>query len=233
MLEDLKENVLQANFELVRHGLVILTFGNVSGIDRTTGLMAIKPSGVSYEGMTAEDIVLVDPDGRPVESRLQPSSDAPTHLALYKAFPEIGGIAHAHSVEATAFAQARTEIPCLGTTHADHFNGPIPITRFLTPKEAETGYELHTGTVIVDRFAGLRPLEMPAVLVAGHGPFTWGRTPAEAVHHALLLENVAAMARATLDIDPRVRPLPAHILRKHHLRKHGPQAYYGQKKETS
>jgi L-ribulose-5-phosphate 4-epimerase len=233
MLEDLKENVLQANLELVRHGLVILNFGNVSGIDRTTGLMAIKPSGVSYEGMTAEDIVLVDPDGRPVESRLQPSSDTPTHLALYKAFPEIGGIAHAHSVEATAFAQARLEIRCLGTTHADHFNGPIPITRFLTAKEVEAGYELHTGTVIVDRFAGLRPLEMPAVLVAGHGPFTWGRTPIEAVQHALLLENVAAMARSTLQIDPRVRPLPAHILRKHHLRKHGPQAYYGQKKEPS
>jgi L-ribulose-5-phosphate 4-epimerase len=233
MLEDLKEKVLLANLELVRHGLVILTFGNVSGIDRASGLMAIKPSGMSYEGMTAEDIVLVDADGRTVEGRLRPSSDTPTHLALYKAFPEIGGIAHAHSVEATAFAQARLEIPCLGTTHADHFKGPVPITRFLTAKEVETGYELHTGAVIVDRFAGLRPLEMPAVLVAGHGPFTWGRTPAEAVDHALILETVAAMARATLDIDPRTRPLPAHILRKHHLRKHGPQAYYGQKKETS
>jgi L-ribulose-5-phosphate 4-epimerase len=233
MLEDLKEKVLQANLDLVRHGLVILTFGNVSGIDRASGLMAIKPSGVSYEGLTAQDIVLVDAEGRPVEGRLRPSSDTPTHLTLYKAFPEIGGIAHAHSIEATAFAQARLEIPCLGTTHADHFNGPIPITRFLTAKEVEAGYELHTGTVIIDRFSGLRPLEMPAVLVAGHGPFTWGRTPAEAVQNALILENVAAMARATLDIDPQTRPLPAHILRKHHLRKHGPQAYCGQKKETS
>jgi len=233
MLEDLKEKVLQANLDLVRHGLVILTFGNVSGYDRASGLMAIKPSGMSYEGMAAEDIVLVDAEGRPVHSRLQPSSDTPTHLALYKAFPEIGGVAHAHSVEATAFAQARLEIPCLGTTHADHFNGPIPITRFLTAKEVEAGYELQTGRVIIERFAGLRPLEMPAVLVAGHGPFTWGRTPAEAVQHALILENVAAMARTTLALDPRTRPLPAHILRKHHLRKHGPQAYYGQKKETS
>ena len=233
MLEDLKEKVLQANLDLVRHGLVILTFGNVSGYDRASGLMAIKPSGMSYEGMAAEDIVLVDAEGKPVQSRLQPSSDTPTHLALYKAFPEIGGIAHAHSIEATAFAQARLEIPCLGTTHADHFNGPIPITRFLTAKEVEAGYELQTGRVIVERFAGLRPLEVPAVLVAGHGPFTWGRTPAEAVQHALILENVAAMARTTLALDPRTRPLPAHILRKHHLRKHGPQAYYGQKKETS
>jgi L-ribulose-5-phosphate 4-epimerase len=233
MLEDLKEKVLQANLDLVRQGLVILTFGNVSGIDRTSGLVAIKPSGVSYEGMSAEDIVLVDPEGKPVESRLHPSSDTPTHLALYKAFPEIGGIAHAHSVEATAFAQARLEIPCLGTTHADHFNGPVPMTRFLTAKEIEAGYELQTGRVIIERFAGLRPLDMPAVLVAGHGPFTWGRTPAEAVQHALILENVAAMARTTLAIDPRTRPLPAHILRKHHLRKHGPQAYYGQTKETS
>jgi L-ribulose-5-phosphate 4-epimerase len=233
MLEDLKEKVLQANLDLVRNGLVILTFGNVSGIDRASGLVAIKPSGVSYEGMSAEDIVLVDPEGKPVESRLQPSSDTPTHLALYKAFPEIGGVAHAHSGEATAFAQARLEIPCLGTTHADHFNGPIPLTRFLTAKEVEAGYELQTGRVIVERFAGLRPLEMPAVLVAGHGPFTWGRTPAEAVQHALILENVAGLARTTLALDPRTRPLPAPILRKHHLRKHGPQAYYGQKKETS
>jgi L-ribulose-5-phosphate 4-epimerase len=233
MLEDLKENVLQANLDLVRYGLVILTFGNVSGFDRESGLMAIKPSGVSYDGLTAEDIVLVDSDGRVAEGGLRPSSDWSTHMALYAAFPEIGGVTHAHSPMATAFAQARTEIPCLGTTHADYFSGPIPVTRFLTPKEVEKGYEALTGTVIVERFAGLKPLDNPAVLVAGHGPFTWGRTPIEAVQHALILESVAAMARATLQIDPSIRPLPGHVLRKHQQRKHGPHAYYGQKKEKS
>jgi len=233
MLEELKERVLEANLELVRKGLVILTFGNVSGIDRAAGLMAIKPSGVSYEALKTEDIVLVNLEGRTVEGKLHPSSDTPTHLALYQAFPEIGGISHAHSPTATAFAQAVAEIPCLGTTHADHFNGPVPVTRFLTKAEVESDYEGQTGRVIVERFAALKlkPLEMPAVLVAGHGPFTWGRMPAEAVEHALILETVAAIALQTRQLDPEVQRLPTYLRDKHHQRKHGPVAYYGQRKE--
>jgi L-ribulose-5-phosphate 4-epimerase len=233
MLEELKERVLEANLELVRKGLVILTFGNVSGIDRAAGLMAIKPSGVSYDAMKTEDIVLVNLEGRTVEGKLHPSSDTPTHLALYQAFPEIGGISHAHSSAATAFAQAVAEIPCLGTTHADHFNGPVPVTRFLTKAEVENDYEGETGRVIVERFAALKlkPLEMPAVLVAGHGPFTWGRTPDEAIEHALILETVAAIALQTRQIDPETIRLPTYLRDKHHRRKHGPEAYYGQRKE--
>jgi L-ribulose-5-phosphate 4-epimerase len=235
MLEELKAHVLKANLDLVRRGLVIQTFGNVSGIDRAAGLVAIKPSGVSYEALKAEDIVLVTLDGRAVEGTLHPSSDTPTHLALYRAFSEIGGISHAHSPTATAFAQAVAEIPCLGTTHADYFNGPVPVTRFLTKAEVENDYEGSTGQVIVERFAALRlePLEMPAVLVAGHGPFTWGRTPAEAVDHAQILETVAAMAFQTRAIDPESQRLPTYLRDKHHQRKHGPAAYYGQRKEKS
>lgn len=230
MLEDLKERVLQANLELVKHGLVILTFGNVSGIDRAAGFIAIKPSGVSYESLRAEDIVLVDLDGKAVEGRLRPSSDLPIHLVLYKSFPVIGGIAHVHSLAATAFAQAGIEIPCLGTTHADHFNGAIPLTRFLEQSEVEEAYEENTGKIIRERFDGRDPIETPAVLVAGHGPFTWGRTPAEAVAGAVILETVAAMAVETLRLAPGTPELPDFIRRKHRERKHGPRAYYGQKK---
>lgn len=229
MLDKLKASVLQANRDLVDHGLVVLTFGNASGIDRKRGLLAIKPSGVGYETMKAEDIVLVDRDGKIVEGKLRPSSDTPTHLVLYRAFPWIGGLVHAHSPAATAFAQARRSIPCLGTTHADHFAGPVPVTRLLRRAEVEGDYEIETGKVIIERFAKLDPAAMPAVLVAGHGPFVWGRTPEEAVHNAVALELVAAMALATLQVEPRVAALPEYLLRKHHQRKHGPRAYYGQK----
>lgn len=231
MLDKLKRDVWKANLDLVRHGLVVLTFGNASGIDRKRGLMVIKPSGVGYEDMKPEDMVLVDLDGRVVGGRLRPSSDTPTHLALYRAFPAIGGIVHAHSPSATAFAQARKPIPCLGTTHADHFAGPVPVTRMLRRAEVEADYEAATGAVIVESFARLDPTALPAVLVAGHGPFAWGRTPGEAVHNAVSLELVAAMALVTRRLDPRVPALPAYILRKHHERKHGPKAYYGQSKE--
>ncbi|MCX6564897.1 MAG: L-ribulose-5-phosphate 4-epimerase AraD [Candidatus Aminicenantes bacterium] len=233
MLEELKGSVWQANVELVLKGLVVLTFGNVSGYDRASGLVAIKPSGVSYDALKARDIVLVDLSGKVVEGKLRPSSDTPTHLALYKAFPELRGISHAHSPAATAFAQAAAEIPCYGTTHADHFNGPVPVTRFLTKKEVEGEYEKNTGTVIIERYAELKtsPLEMPAVLVAGHGPFTMGLSPISAVRNALILEYIAHMALQTKQINPAVRRLPSYIREKHHQRKHGPDAYYGQRKE--
>jgi len=230
MLTDLKQQVFEANLDLVKHGLVILTFGNVSGFDRKKGVMAIKPSGVSYAKLRPADMVLVDLAGKIVEGKLNPSSDTPAHLALYRAFQEIGGIAHAHSEYATAFAQAVKEIPCLGTTHADHFNGAVPVTRFLTAKEVKDDYEGNTGKVIVERFARLKPLEIPAALVAGHGPFCWGTTPAEAVKNNLALEKAAKVAVMTLLANPKIKGLPAYILRKHFLRKHGPQAYYGQKK---
>jgi len=229
MLDDLKEQVWRANLDLVSYGLVILTFGNVSGFDRAEGIMAIKPSGVSYEGLRPEDMVLVDLAGKIVERNLHPSSDMPTHLALYRAFKDIGGLSHAHSEYATAFAQAMAEIPCLGTTHADHFNGPVPVTRLLTAEEVKDDYEGNTGKVIVERFASLQPLEMPAVLVAGHGPFCWGKTPAEAVNNNLALEKVAKMTVMTRLANPKIKDLPGYILQKHYLRKHGPQAYYGQK----
>jgi L-ribulose-5-phosphate 4-epimerase len=228
MLENLKRRVCEANRLLSRRGLVILTFGNASGIDRRRGLVAIKPSGVGYEALSPKDIVLVGLDGRVVEGRLRPSSDTPTHLALYRAFPTIGGVVHAHSAYATMFAQARREIPCLGTTHADHFYGPVPVTRLLTKGEVEADYEGATGAVIVERFAGLDPAGVPAVLVAGHGPFAWGRSPEEAVENAQTLEFVARTALGTLVLSPGRSPLPGYILRKHHDRKHGARAYYGQ-----
>jgi L-ribulose-5-phosphate 4-epimerase len=229
MLDDLKEKVWRANLDLIKHGLVALTFGNVSAIDREKGLMAIKPSGISYEELKPEHIVVVDLEGKVVEGNLKPSSDTPTHLKLYKVFREVGGVSHAHSEYATAFAQAAMEIPCLGTTHADYFHGPIPVTRFLGQDEVREDYEANTGKVIIERFAGLNPWQMPAVLVAGHGPFCWGRTPLEAVENSLILEKVAKMALGTLLANPEKGPLPDYILKKHFQRKHGPDAYYGQK----
>jgi L-ribulose-5-phosphate 4-epimerase len=230
MLRDLKEAVWKANLDLQKLGLVILNFGNASGIDRRRGVVAIKPSGVAYEALKPEEIVLVDLGGRVVEGRLNPSSDTPAHVELYKAFPEIGGVVHAHSECATAFAQARKEIPCLGTTHADFFDGPVPVTRELTPKEVREDYEGNTGRVIVKRFSRLDPMMRPAVLVAGHGPFVWGTTPGEAVRTSLVLEWLAKTALRTRFLNPRAESLPDHILEKHFERKHGPRAYYGQKK---
>ena len=214
--------------DLARHGLVVLTWGNVSGIDRGRGIVVIKPSGVPYENLKADDMVAVNLDGKAVDSRLKPSSDTPTHLALYRAFAGVGGIAHTHSIHATAFAQAGVPIPCLGTTHADQFHGAVPVARMPTRKEVESGYEENVGKVIVERFASLDPLAVPAVLAAGHGPFTWGLTPAAAVACSVTLEAVAHMAIATLRIRPEVSALPKHILAKHYSRKHGPAATYGQ-----
>ena len=231
MLAELKESVWKANLDLARSGLVILTFGNVSGIDRRRGILAIKPSGVPYDALKPDDIVLVDLEGHLVEGWLSPSSDTPTHVEIYKAFPEVGGVAHAHSTYATMFAQARREIPCFGTTHADQFHGPVPLTRLLVESEVASGYERNTGRIIVKRFAGLDPLEVPAVLVAGHGPFAWGRTASEAVETALVLEQTAKMAFGSMALDPGLGPLDACIQEKHFSRKHGPDAYYGQKKE--
>ncbi len=229
MLETLVQRVCAANRELVTTGLVTLTWGNVSGIDRQRGLIAIKPSGVPYAELRPEQIVVVDLDGLVVEGKLKPSSDTPTHLALYRAFPNIGGIVHTHSRHATIFAQARREIPCLGTTHADHFHGPVPVTRALLPREVEEDYEACTGKVIVERFAELDADAVPAVLVAGHGPFAWGGSVEKALENAVALEAVAAMALATWSLDPAAPELEPWVLAKHHRRKHGPAAYYGQK----
>ena len=229
MLEQLKEAVLEANLELPRRGLVTYTWGNVSGICRERGLVVIKPSGVSYEEMKAEDMVVLDLEGNVVEGDLRPSSDTPTHLALYRAWPEVGGIVHTHSTYATVWAQARMGIPCLGTTHADYFYGEIPCTRPLTLEEIAGAYEEETGNVIVKTFAHRDPLSMPGVLVAGHGPFTWGKDPAEAVHNSVVLEQVALMALATVSLAPDIGPIPQGLLDKHFLRKHGANAYYGQK----
>ncbi|OGD36228.1 MAG: L-ribulose-5-phosphate 4-epimerase [Candidatus Aminicenantes bacterium RBG_19FT_COMBO_58_17] len=230
MLSELKEQVWRANLDLVRFGLATLTFGNASGLDRQKGIMAIKPSGISYEAMKPADIVLVDLAGERIEGRLSPSSDTPTHLELYRAFPTIGGIAHAHSEYATMHAQACREIPCLGTTHADFFNGPVPVTRFLNREEVEKDYELNTGKVIRERFRRIKPLERPGVLVAGHGPFAWGRTPGEAVENCLALERIAKIAMGTRILYPLRPRFPRYLLDKHFQRKHGPGAYYGQKK---
>ncbi len=231
-LNQLKQQVCEANLDLEHHGLVILTWGNVSGVDRERGLMVIKPSGISREALTPAKMVTVRlADGEPSGSgRWRPSSDTPTHLALYRAFPGIGGVAHTHSRAATAFAQARRSIPCLGTTHADHFHGTIPLTRMLTRNEVAADYETETGAIIVSAFRHRDPLACPAVLVAGHGPFTWGRDAAMAVQNSVALEAVAALAVETMALNPAVHALPAALCEKHYSRKHGPGAYYGQRK---
>ena len=231
MLKRLKEEVLQANMDLVRHHLVTLTWGNVSGVSRADGYVVIKPSGMNYEVMKPTDMVVVDLDGKVVEGKLRPSSDLPTHLHLYKNFSSIGGIAHTHSRYATIFAQACKEIPCFGTTHADHFNGTIPVTRLLTKKEVETNYEKNTGAVIVERFTPPDPGSMPAVLVGGHAPFAWGTCASDAMKNILILEHVAQMAFGSLQLNTDLHPLPSYIQEKHFQRKHGPNAYYGQKKK--
>ena len=242
MLEELKKKVCQANLDLVKHGLVIFTWGNVSAIDRESGLVVIKPSGVSYDNMKPEDMVVVDLDGKVVEGDLNPSSDTPTHVVLYKAFPEIGGVVHTHSTYATAWAQAGMDIEPLGTTHADYFHGPVPCTPDMTEKQINGNYEEETGNVIVKTFDGLNPVHTPAVLVKNHGPFAWGKDAAEAVYHAKVLEEVAKMnyiaetlhatkktSRCiTLDRGPSIMKA---LIEKHFSRKHGPNAYYGQKKK--
>jgi L-ribulose-5-phosphate 4-epimerase len=228
MLEALRSEVLEANLELVRRGLVIYTFGNASAIDRATGLLVIKPSGVPYEKLTPADMVVTDLDCRVVEGSLRPSSDLDTHAALYRAFPAIGGVAHTHARHATAWAQARRSIPCLGTTHADYFHGPVPVTAPLTQADIEGDYEARTGDAIARLLEGRDPLGCPAALVAGHGPFTWGKSAMEASHMAAILEELAAMAAATLAINPAAQPLETALRDKHYFRKHGPGATYGQ-----
>ena len=230
MLKDLKQKVLKANLDLVKYGLVTLTWGNVSGINRKKGLVVIKPSGVDYNKMKSENMVVVDLNGKVVEGKLKPSSDTPTHIELYKSFKNIGGISHTHSEFATIFAQACKEIQCLGTTHADNFNGTVPLTRFLTEEEVKDNYELNTGKIIVERFKNLDADTLPGVLVSGHAPFTWGKNPDDAVKNSLVLERVAKMAYISLQINPDLSSLPEYILEKHHLRKHGKNAYYGQTK---
>ncbi|MCL2662263.1 MAG: L-ribulose-5-phosphate 4-epimerase [Oscillospiraceae bacterium] len=230
MLNDLKKQVLEANLLLPKYGLITFTWGNVSGIDREKGLVVIKPSGVEYDGMTAEHMVTVELEtGKIVDSDLSPSSDTATHLELYKAFPNIGGIVHTHSRWATIFAQAGMEIPALGTTHADYFYGSIPCTRKMTPEEITDEYERDTGKVIIESFSGIDPDTIPAALVYSHGPFTWGKDAAEAVHNAVVLEEIAFMAWHGIMIAPNLQPMQLELLNKHYLRKHGRNAYYGQK----
>ena len=228
MLEALKQQVYEANMELPRRSLITYTWGNVSGIDRESGLFVIKPSGVDYDLLKPEDMVVMDLNGNRVEGTMNPSSDTPTHVELYKAFPEIGGIVHTHSPHATAWAQAGRGLPCYGTTHADYFYGEIPCARNLTAEEIEEGYEKNTGLVIVETFKGKNPIYVPAVLCKNHGPFTWGKDAAEAVHNAVVLEEVAKMATRTELINPKVQPAPDCIRDKHFYRKHGANAYYGQ-----
>jgi L-ribulose-5-phosphate 4-epimerase len=227
-IQELKQQVFQANLDLVKHGLVIFTWGNVSGIDREKGWVVIKPSGVSYDDMKAEDMVIVDLEGNIVEGKLKPSSDTPTHVELYKAFPSIGGIVHTHSTYATAWAQAGCDIPNIGTTHADYFSRDIPCTRDMTEPEVKGEYEKETGAVIIERFSELNPAHIPGVLVKNHGPFSWGKDPHEAVHNAVVMEQVAKMAFIAYQVNPNLT-MNELLIQKHFFRKHGPGAYYGQK----
>ena len=232
MLEQLKKDVCAANLELAARGVVIYTWGNVSGIDREKGLVVIKPSGVAYDGMKPEDMVVVDlMTGKTVEGKWNPSSDTKTHLELYRRYPAIGGITHTHSVNAVAFAQAGMDIPALGTTHADYFYGAVPCTRSLTQAEVEADYEGNTGVVIAETLdsRGIDPMSVPGIVVKNHGPFTWGKDPAQSVYHAVVLDTVAEMTLKTLQLNPQAE-MPQYILDKHYMRKHGPNAYYGQKK---
>ena len=228
LLAALREQVLEANLELVRCGLVLYTFGNVSGISRKDGLVAIKPSGVPYDDLTPEHMVISDLQGKIVDGDFRPSSDLPTHVELYRNFPNIGGVAHTHSEFATSWAQAQRPIPCLGTTHADYFYGPVPVTAELSAEEIANEYERNTGTAICRAFAKLDPDAIPAVLVAGHAPFCWGKDAHEATHNAVVVEYVATLAYRSLGINPGAKPLPAELHDKHFLRKHGKTAYYGQ-----
>jgi L-ribulose-5-phosphate 4-epimerase len=229
LLQSLREEVFEANLELARRGLAIFTFGNASGISREDGLVAIKPSGVPYETMKPDDLVIADLGGRIVEGALRPSSDLATHLVLYRCFNSAGGVVHTHSSYATAWAQAGREIPCLGTTHADYFYGSIPVTAPLDAGHIEGAYEENTGKVIVERFRGIDPAQVPAVLVAGHGPFCWGKSASDAAHNAVILEEIARMAYWTVTLNRAAGPISGTLLDKHFLRKHGPGAYYGQK----
>jgi L-ribulose-5-phosphate 4-epimerase len=237
LLPELREKVLDANLELDRKGLVLYTFGNASGIDREQGLVAIKPSGVAYEFLKAEDLVIVDLDGKIVEGNLNPSSDLKTHLLLYREFPAIGGVVHTHSEFATGWAQSGQAIPCYGTTHADYFYGEVPVTRPLTDEEIEADYEFNTGMVIVGRFKDSKPdidpLAVPGVLVANHAPFAWGKTPAAAAYNAVVLEYVAKLAFRTIVIEGEAATVSQRLLRKHYERKHGPKATYGQRSNGS
>lgn len=227
MLEQLKEKVFRANLDLVKHNLVIFTWGNASAIDRDKGLIVIKPSGVEYDAMKASDMVVVDLDGNVVEGKLNPSSDTPTHLELYKKFKNIGGVAHTHSTYATAWAQAGVDLPILGTTHADYFYGDVPCTRSMTEKEVSVDYEKETGSVIIEAFANQNPLHLPGVIVKNHGPFTWGKDVAEAVHNSVVLEQIAKMNYIAFQINPKA-DMNNHLVEKHFNRKHGDNAYYGQ-----
>ncbi|MGN1119869.1 MAG: L-ribulose-5-phosphate 4-epimerase [Oscillospiraceae bacterium] len=230
MLEELKQKVYEANMQLPKHNLVVFTWGNVSGIDREKGLVVIKPSGVEYDKMTADDMVVVDlKTGERVEGRLNPSSDTPTHLVLYNAFPNIGGVVHTHSRWATIFSQSGSGIPALGTTHADYFYGEIPCTRKMTPEEIAGAYEHETGQVIVETFRNRSADDIPAVLVHSHGPFTWGTDPFNAVHNAVVLEELAFMAWHNMMMNPSIPPMQQELMDKHYLRKHGANAYYGQR----
>jgi L-ribulose-5-phosphate 4-epimerase len=228
MYESLKHRVYETNLDLQRQGLVVLTWGNVSAIDRAAGIIAIKPSGVRYEDLSPQSIVIVDLEGRVVEGNLKPSSDTATHVALYKSFVAVGGVCHTHSMYATMWSQARRPIPCFGTTHADNFYGPIPVTDSMTDEEIGGPYEENTGKVIVRRFAGTDPMQVPAVLVANHGPFTWGPSPEKAVENAVVLEQVAKMAFGTIQVNPQQPAIGQSLLDRHYLRKHGRGAYYGQ-----